>query len=228
MNFTLTPERVCLIGDAAVIADLHLGIENVMQESGVAIPKMQIGEILRNVKRIIRKYNISKLVVAGDLKHEFSRNLPYEWEDVRTFVETVRGEGVELEVVRGNHDNFLAAILAEYGIELKEVSNVAGYCIVHGHRECDCERIVMGHEHPSIKVRVRGALYSYPCYLVADRRIVVVPAFSPLVLGSDVLSGDFLSPILRRANRIEVYAIEEDEVVYLGTIDDIRAAISGL
>ncbi len=223
----LTPEKAAIVGRAAVIADLHLGFENVMQDRGVAIPRMQIREILRAAGNVIEKYDIKTLIVAGDLKHEFSRNLPYEWEDVRTFVEFVLDSGVELRVVRGNHDNFLAAILAEYGIELVESLEVDGYCVAHGHKEIDCERLIMGHEHPSVKVRVRGASYNFPCYLVADGTKIVLPAFSPLMLGSDVLQGEFLSPILQKAKTIEVYAIEE-EVVYLGTLEQLRSVAGTL
>jgi len=176
----LTPEKAAVVGNTAVIADLHLGFENVLQERGYALPRLQLKEIKKQVKNIVEKYDISKIVIAGDLKHEFSKNLPYEWEDVREFIESVE---VKLEVVRGNHDNYLAAILADYGIELKEKVNVGDFTVVHGHREFDGEKIIMGHEHPAVKIRVRGALYSFPCYLVADSSKIVLPAFSPLMAG---------------------------------------------
>ncbi len=221
---TLTPERAAVIDSTAVIADLHLGFENVMQMKGVAIPKMQIDDVIKRATKIVEKYGITKLVIAGDFKHEFSRNLPYEWEDVRSFIESI---DVEVSVVRGNHDNFLAAILAEYGIELKEVERVGDYYVIHGHRESDFDRVIMGHEHPAIKVRVRGATYSFPCYLVADSSKIVLPAFSPLMQGSDVLQGEFLSPVLKKAKKIEVYAVESD-VLYLGTLDELRKVASQL
>ena len=217
----LTPEKAAVVGNTAVIADLHLGFENVLQERGYALPRLQLKEIKKQVKNIVEKYDISKIVIAGDLKHEFSKNLPYEWEDVREFIESVE---VELEVVRGNHDNYLAAILADYGIELKEKVNVGDFTVVHGHREFDGEKIIMGHEHPAVKIRVRGALYSFPCYLVADSSKIVLPAFSPLMAGSDVLQGNFLSPILQKAKKIEVYAVEED-VVYLGSVEDLKKVL---
>ncbi len=126
--------------------------------------------------------------------------------------------------MRGNHDNYLAAILAEYGIELKEKVEVGEYVVIHGHREFEGDKIIMGHEHPAVKVRVRGAMYTFPCYLVADSTKIVLPAFSPLMGGSDVLRGEFLSPILQKAKKIEIYAIEE-EVVYLGRLEDLRRVV---
>lgn len=225
----LTPEKALIIRDTAVIADLHLGLENVMLEKGVAVPRMQIVEITNAVRRIIERYGIKRIVVAGDLKHEFSRNLPYEWEDVEQFLRNL--EDVRLEVIRGNHDNYLAAILAKHGIELKEEIEIEGWTIVHGHKECDKPKIIMGHEHPAVKIRFRGSIYSYHCYLRVRKQnkqeIIVLPAFSPLVPGSDILSAErFLSPILSEVNddEIEIYAIE-DEVVYLGRLSDLKGVL---
>jgi len=232
-DIKLTPERALIIGDTAIIADLHLGLENVMLEKGVAVPRMQIMEIVDSVRRIIEKYGIGKIIVAGDLKHEFSRNLPYEWEDVEQFLKSL--EDVELEVVRGNHDNYLATILARHGIELKEEIEIERWTVVHGHKECNKPKIIMGHEHPAVKIRFRGTIYSYHCYLKIEKKqtnqdIIVLPAFSPLVPGSDVLSSEkFLSPILRDVSydEIEIYAIEED-VVYLGKLSDLKSVAQSL
>jgi hypothetical protein len=135
---------------------------------------------------------------------------------------------VDVSIVRGNHDNFLAAILAEYGIELKDYDVVGDFYVVHGHKEVGFDRLIMGHEHPAIRLRVRGAIYSFPCYLVVDETKVVLPAFSPLMQGSNILQETFLSPILQNARKIEIYAIESEEVVYLGTVEKLRAAVSEL
>jgi putative SbcD/Mre11-related phosphoesterase len=219
--FRLTPERALIVGKTAIISDLHLGIENAMQNAGIAIPRMQIVDVISRVKKILNKYEVEELVIAGDLKHEFGENLPYEWDDVRAFLDSV---DIAISVVRGNHDNFLSAILSEYSIELKEYEKVGEYYVVHGHKDYGFEKVVMGHEHPAIKFRRTGAIYSYPCFLVADRTKFVLPAFSSLVSGSDVLQGEFLSPILKKSKKIEVYAVEE-EVVYLGELELLRKVL---
>lgn len=217
----LLPEMAVLIKKTAVIADLHLGIENVMQNSGIAVPRMQIMDIITRTRELVEKYDVEKLIIAGDLKHEFSGNLPYEWDDVRSFLNSLN---VDIAVVRGNHDNFLATMLRDYSIELKEKEFVDSYTVVHGHEDCEDEKIIMGHEHPALKIRVRGANYSYPCFLIADREKIVLPAYSKLVLGCDILQENFMSPILKRAKKIEVYAIE-GEVVYLGDLESLKAVL---
>lgn len=216
--FKFAPEKALVAGKTAVIADLHLGLENAMQNVGIAIPRMQIAEIIDKVNLILNKYEIERLIIAGDLKHEFGQNLPYEWDDVRAFLDSI---DVDISVVRGNHDNFLSAILSEYSIELKDYEKIGDYYVVHGHMDFGFDKIIMAHEHPALKFRKGGAIYSYPCFLVVDRTKFVIPAFSPLVAGSDVLQGEFLSPILKNSKKIEVYGIEED-VLYLGEIELLR------
>jgi|Deesub1362B_J571_1020462.scaffolds.fasta_scaffold00192_50 hypothetical protein len=225
----LTPEKAVVIGSTAIISDLHLGMESVLQERGFALPRVQIREVIKSFEEIVEKYDIERLVIAGDFKHEFSRNMPYEWEDVEEFLSNF--SELEILAVRGNHDNFLAAILAKRGIELVESVEIGGYTVVHGHKEIDsmkAGKIIMGHEHPVVRVRYEGGIYTFPCYLrYRDRgkEIIVLPAFSPIVSGSDVLSIDFfLSPLLPDVEDVEVYAIEDD-VFYLGRVKELRRVV---
>jgi putative SbcD/Mre11-related phosphoesterase len=230
-NIKLTPEKALIIHNTAIIADLHLGLENAMLEKGISVPRMQIIEIVGSIKRFIEKYGVERIVIAGDLKHEFSKNLPYEWEDIEHFLKEIKD--VEIEVVRGNHDNFLATILAKHGIELRDEIDVHGWTVVHGHKGCDRPRIIMGHEHPAVKVKFRGSTYTYHCYLRIKKpmqEIVVLPAFSPLASGSDLLAMDrFLSPILSDVgdDEIEIYAVEDD-VVYLGKLKDLKRLLCSI
>ena len=210
-----------MIGKNAVIADLHLGLENVI---GMDV-KVQIDDILDRIGMLSDR--VDRIVIAGDLKHEFGRNLPYEWEDVKRLLKFLLREGLDVVIIRGNHDNFLRAIVSKFGLEILDRYEVEGWTIVHGHKDCDEKRIIMGHEHPSVKVRIDG-LYTFHCFLRVrgDRDVVVLPAFSPLVSGSDVMSCRFISPILSdvKCEEIEVYAVD-DEVTYLGTLKDLREVV---
>ncbi|RLI77895.1 phosphoesterase [Archaeoglobales archaeon] len=222
-DLLLTPEKAIVVKKTAIISDLHLGIENVLLDRGIHIPRMQVDEIIKNTKEIIEKYSINRLVIAGDLKHEFSRNLPYEWDDVKRFLDEI---DVEIEVVRGNHDNYLGVILSKYDILLVDELSIENWRIVHGHRNCDSNKILMGHEHPAIKIRFEGGFYTFPCYLkISDERrvVVVMPAFSPILPGSNILNLDsFLSPILKnvKLGEVEVYGIADD-VFYLGRVSNL-------
>lgn len=222
MNIKFTPERALIIGKNAIIADLHLGLENVLIESGFNIPKIQIDDIIERLEKID---GIERIIIAGDLKHEFGKNLPFEWEDVKKLLNYLLDRDLDVVVVRGNHDNYLKAILTKFGIELLDYFNVGEWKIVHGHKECYATKIIMGHEHPAVKVRVDG-IYTFHCFLrikYEGREVIVLPAFSPLVSGSDITSCNFISPILKnvRCEDVEVYAVNDD-VYYLGTLEKLR------
>jgi hypothetical protein len=223
-EITLIPEKAILIEDIAVISDIHLGIEQSMPGS---IPRLQIRSVVEEVERIF-DYGIKTLIVNGDMKHEFSQNMPYEWDDVRYFVERILELG-KLRVVRGNHDNFLAAILAKYGVKLERSTKLGDWTIVHGHEMIGAEKLLIGHEHPSIRVRSGYASYSYPCFLRAKNgKLIVLPAFSPMVTGSDVLTtSEFLSPILNSfsPSEIEVFAVE-DGIYRMGKLDGLRNVLA--
>ncbi len=229
-DLLLIPEKAIIIEDSAIISDLHLGIEQSMPGY---VPRLQIGEIVESVKEIFESYGIERLIVNGDMKHEFSQNMPYEWDDVRYFVESVNEFG-ELRVVRGNHDNYLAAILAKYGIELEKSIRLAGWMVAHGHEAIEAEKLIIGHEHPSIRIRSGYASYTYPCFLRGkkvesgvERELIVLPAFSPMVTGSDVITTfSYLSPLLNSFSsaEIEVYAVE-DRVYSMGNLKKLREIV---
>ncbi len=196
---------------ALVISDLHLGFEGALAEQGVSIPRFQRKVILERLGRMLDRVKAEKVVVAGDFKHEFSRNLTDEWIEVKQVLRFL-AERVEPILVRGNHDNYLLTILGDLGLPLLDRADLAGVTIVHGHEDVSTlHPIVMGHEHPAVKLRDEvGATVSVPAFLVADR-LIVLPAFSPLALGVDVSSYPYLSPILNRTDIDDARVIGVDE-----------------
>ncbi|AGK62119.1 putative phosphoesterase, SbcD/Mre11-related protein [Archaeoglobus sulfaticallidus PM70-1] len=225
LDVELTPEKAVIVEDSAVIADLHLGIE---QTAYGVIPRLQIDEVVDRVRDIFERYGVKRLIVAGDMKHEFSKNMPYEWDDVTYFIEEISKLG-ELRVVRGNHDNYLLAILAKYDIPLEREIRIGEWVIAHGHEIMDGRKIIIGHEHPVIRIRQDFAQYTYPCYLryLSGKEVLVLPAFSSMVKGSDILSSDsFLSPMLEfDEERIDIFAIE-DKVYFFGKLKKLKEEIA--
>ncbi len=196
---------------ALVISDLHLGFEGALAEQGVSIPRFQRRVILERLERMLDRVKAEQVVVAGDFKHEFSRNLTDEWIEVKQVLRFLR-DRVTPVLVRGNHDNYLATILGDLNLPLRERADVAGHTIVHGHEEVSTlHPIVMGHEHPAVKLKDElGAVVSVPAFLVTDR-LIVLPAYSPLALGVDVSSYPYLSPILNRTGIDDARVIGVDE-----------------
>ncbi len=200
--------------DTGVMADFHLGYEDVMAQKGLFLPKLQYSYIMNLLATIFEKYDPKRMIINGDLKHEFSRNMPQEWREIEEVVDFIIDRS-ELIVVRGNHDNFLRAILRRRGVELKEHYRLGKYLFVHGHREIQLSEnsmLIMAHEHPSITLRDEiYATVKYPCFLYSPQ-IIVLPAVSLYAAGTDISKNDYISPILRNANvEFEIFAIDEKE-----------------
>ena len=195
------------------ISDLHLGYEGAMQEAGVAIPRRQKGVMLERLGRLLDRYAPEKVIVDGDFKHEFSRNLEEEWKDVQDVLDFLYKRTVPV-LVRGNHDNYLMQILSKKGLDLHRKYETGGFTFVHGHDDPGVSGpLVLGHEHPAVKLRDDlGATFSLPAFVV-DPDLVLLPAFSPLALGVDVTERPKMSPLLRDRDLSDarVYAIDDGE-----------------
>jgi len=223
-----------------VISDLHLGFEGALAEQGVSIPRFQRRVILERLGRMLDRVKAERVVVAGDFKHEFSRNLVDEWVEVKQVLRFLK-DRVTPVIVRGNHDNYLATILGDLGLRLEDRADFADHTIVHGHEDVSTlHPIVMGHEHPALKFRQafqvsRGTsevmtVATIPAFLVS-KSVIVLPAFSPLALGVDVSTQPYLSPILNRTDidGARVIGVDErDGLMDFGRVKDltrVRAAL---
>ena len=198
---------------ALAISDLHLGYEGAMQEAGVAIPRRQKGVMLERLGRLLDRYDPEKVIVDGDFKHEFSRNLEEEWKDVQDVLDFLYKRTVPV-LVRGNHDNYLMQILSKKGLDLHRKIELGGFTFVHGHDDPGVSGpLVLGHEHPAVKLRDGlGATISLPAFVV-EPDLILLPAFSPLALGVDVTEQPKMSPLLRDRDLSDarVFAIDDGE-----------------
>ncbi|MEM1521212.1 MAG: metallophosphoesterase [Candidatus Korarchaeum sp.] len=224
-----------LVGEALVVADLHLGYEDALRERGVELPYEQYGWVKREIVSYVEELGPEIVVLNGDVKHELSGALSQEWREVLDLISTLKGLGVKLEVVRGNHDNFLIPIIRREGVEVRDPYLRLGDAVVlHGHIEAalpeGVELIVMGHEHPAITVRDEiSASHKFKVFLDGEYmgvRLLVMPAISPLAPGTDLLSvrrRDLLSPLLRKADLDNFRVIVADKEVGLEDLGPLYA-----
>ena len=219
----------CRDDNALAISDLHLGYEAALQSEHVAIPRFQIRQMLERLERLIKKFTPELIIINGDMKHEFSRNKSQEWDEVDTVLDAMAC--AEVTVVRGNHDNYLQAILAGRGIRMTDSFSVSEGRIVflHGHKaqEITSEFRIFGHEHPMIRLKDEvGALVQLPCFLYDEsNRFLIMPAFSPLASGTNVISPEsgFMNPALRNLDLSDakVIAIHEG-LMNFGRVGDLK------
>lgn len=221
-------DRCLIIDGTLIIADLHIGYESALENDGIHLPRMQTRLMSEKLMYLIDKFEIEKVVVLGDFKHEFSRNLSQEWSEVRSLLEMIKSTA-EVVMVRGNHDNYLANIVSKMGIPMVDSFDENGVTFVHGHKDHGSRPVVMAHEHPSIKIIDSvGAYVKLPCFVHHERMgITVIPAFSPLALGTDfstVSPDEYLSPILKgkELGEAKIIACSEVGLLPLGRLTDLR------
>ena len=174
--------------DALVVADLHLGCEAALEYQGMSLPRVQTKKLRRVILDLVDDLKPEMLIVAGDLKHNFSKNLTQEWDDVADFVRSISAVA-EVIVIRGNHDNYLGAILSEFGIGMRSELKLGRFRIIHGHTGSLNGPTIMGHVHPSMTLEDDvGARVRRPCFLYHSAAgALVLPALSIVSPGLDIV-----------------------------------------
>ena len=71
-----------------VISDLHLGFEEYLNKQGLFVPRTQYKKIGENLEKIINFVGkIKKIIILGDLKHEFGTVSSQEWGEVSKLID---------------------------------------------------------------------------------------------------------------------------------------------
>lgn len=213
--------------DTVVMSDLHLGFEGVMaEEAGVFIPKVQFEKEMKIIREITEELKARRIVLNGDVKHEFSETSYHESRELSDLLEYLQDNYSEVILVKGNHDNFIIRVTHRYRVELVDEILIGRYYFTHGHFvpenfNSKGDVVVIGHEHPAIVLYDEvGAKEKIPCLLYGDmldgRKIIVLPPMSIFAQGSEVNmipKNELLSPILREyvdVDRLEVIAVSQE------------------
>ena len=71
-----------------VIADVHIGYEEVLNKQGVLVPRLQFGEIVKRMESILNKTGkVERIIINGDLKHELGTISEQEWRNTLKFLD---------------------------------------------------------------------------------------------------------------------------------------------
>jgi putative SbcD/Mre11-related phosphoesterase len=226
---------------AVVIADLHLGFEGIAAEQGIFMPKIQFKKELEVVKKIAKKHpEAEKIIINGDLKHEFSETTYHEFAEVKEMLKFLSSTFKEIIFVKGNHDNFIARVTSRFSIPVHEVVALENFLFFHGHKmskETSTRKegfVVIAHEHPALALYDEvGGREKLKCFLYGfdenlKKNIIVLPAFSYLAQGSDVNivpKGELLSPLFKIVDVDGLNAVgvsEEAGILEFGKIKEMR------
>ena len=212
--------------DALIFADLHLGMEGVLSEEGIFLPRSFSRSTVDIVLRSISMVNPSMVILNGDIKHGFGLLNTSEWVVLRDFFRELSEMNLDIIVVRGNHDNYLGVLLDKYGIPFEKRWDHVIYTIMHGHESVPWDEIkevvIIGHEHPSVTLRDDvGVKFKFKCFMwgeYREHRILVLPSVGELATGSTISlysEEDILSPLLKNVDmsRFKPYAVVPGEIV---------------
>ncbi len=209
-----------------IINDLHIGYEEALHRKGILVPKFQLQEIIKEMEQILTQVKPQKIIINGDLKHEFGTVLQQEWNEVLQFLDFCLQHCPEVIIIKGNHDPIIKPIAEKRGILVLTEYQVGDTLIVHGDKliETKAKRIIIGHEHPAITISEGSKKEKYKCFLKGKwkgKELIAVPSFNPLLEGTDVLKEELLSPFLEKVKNFQVYVVSKAEVFAFGKVKDI-------
>lgn len=221
----ITNDRCLLLreGRTAVLGDLHLGYERALEDEGLYLPRTNTDAICKSLNRILSKYEPEHVVLLGDIKHDFRRS-KFEAKGEVVRVMKLLNEAAQVTVVKGNHDNFLQNILGEVGLMHVDYVDMCGFRLEHGHVDTGARPVIIGHEHPSVRIpgAVSGGM-KLQCFVhVRKDGVIVLPPFSPMSSGND-LSMDpdcVMAPALKSSDygEAEIYGVSEVGLIPLGRL----------
>ncbi|MBT3814390.1 metallophosphoesterase [Candidatus Woesearchaeota archaeon] len=216
-----------------IISDVHLGLEESLHLKGILIPKQQSNLIIDSLKNILSKVQPRTIIINGDLKHNFGKNLKQEWEDTFKLIDFLKQNCEELIFIKGNHDNFLKTIANQKDIKVVDELIVGNILLLHGDKlreiNKDIKTIIIGHEHPAISLKEKSKMEKFKCFLKGkykNKELIVMPSFNPLSYGSDILNKSRFSPFLKDISKFEVFIVGDEEVFKFGKVKAINRSFS--
>lgn len=224
----ITSDR-CLVldeGPTVVLGDLHLGYERALEMEGMYIPRTNTESIRDSLNEILCKYDPERVVLLGDVKHDFKRAGFEEKREVGRIV-TLLSEAAETVIIRGNHDNYIQNIVSELGILAVDYVDIMGFRLEHGHVDSGKRPVIIGHEHPSVRIpgSVGGGM-KIQCFVHARKDgVIVLPPFSPFSSGNDLVLDEkcVMAPALKASDfaSAEIYGVTDMGLMDLGTLRDL-------
>lgn len=221
-----------LTGKSLVLSDFHLGFEEAMNKRGVLVPRFQYKDTVKRLDALFeeiekRKIKLEKIILNGDIKHEFGSISKQEWKEVLQLIDYLSAKTKEVIIVKGNHDVILEPIIRRRNIKIVKGYLIGNVLVAHGDSvpeiPKEAKTVLIGHEHPAISLREGAKTEKYKCFLKAKYKgltLLVQPSFNLVVEGTDVLKERTLSPLLEKAKNIEVFVVDEKsrEVLRFGKL----------
>jgi DNA ligase-associated metallophosphoesterase len=187
------------------VADFHLGKAASFRRAGIPMPSGTTADNVDRLERCLAGRSAGRVVFLGDFLHSAEgraeRTLERfaQWRAARA--------GLELVLVRGNHDDRAGDPPAEWGFSCVSPGAVLGpFALVHEPGPVRGRYALAGHIHPAARLSERGGQsVRLPCFWFGPR-VGVLPSFG-------AFTG---SALVRPRVGDQVFVVADDEVVRVG------------
>jgi|TARA_Y100000310_G_scaffold292645_1_gene321574 hypothetical protein len=106
-----------------IVTDFHIGYEEALNKQGLMVPRFQFPEIIKRLDNIFKKLKtkkIERIIVNGDIKHEFSTISDQEWRHTLKLFDYFGQYCKEIILIKGNHDAILGPIAKKRNVKVVE------------------------------------------------------------------------------------------------------------
>jgi len=203
-----------------ILADTHIGYEEALNKQGVLIPRFQFKEIIERLEKVLKKTaKLHKIIINGDIKHEFGTISEQEWRHTLRLLDFLSRHCDEIILIKGNHDTILGPIAKKRNIKILDTYKINDILIIHGHKIIDkgelkgIKTVIIGHEHPAVSVHEGARQELFKCFLKGKWEkytLIVQPSFNLVTEGTDVAKEELLSPFLQQdLSEFHVYIVAD-------------------
>lgn len=198
----LLPERAAFDSESRslLVADAHLGKAQAFRRLGVPVPGGTTADNLQTLSRLVERTQARGIVFLGDLLHARHGRSPAVLEAVARW--RAVHAGLELRLVRGNHDSRAGDPPPDWGVEVVDEPWPLGpWALCHHPDPVAGAYVLAGHLHPAVALGRGVDRLRLPCFHFGAQ-VGVLPAFGAFTGMHTIerLSGD------------RVVAIAQDEL----------------
>lgn len=223
----ITGEPALLVDKWLVIGDLHIGIEEKLEEKGINVGNLSV-KMGKEARRLFEESKAEAIVLLGDVKESIGYPTRLGYAYLKDFFREL--EGVEVKIVKGNHDAHIKDVLSLIGVEcdVEKELITKDAALMHGHaypskEALEKKYLIIGHGHAAY-APPGGSTEKVWVILEArsKKKLILLPAFNPMIAGSNVRNWDADIGIIRAGSfnlqKAKIYNLDGELLGLLGDL----------
>ena len=185
-----------------MVADIHFGKAASFRALGVPVPRGTTSENIAALETLLATHDTQRIVFLGDFLHAKAAQAPATLQAMLEWRR--RRPGLELVLVRGNHDWHAGDPSALLRVALVDEPFACGpFALCHHPDVASAGYVIAGHVHPVFHLRTARESLRLPCFLLGTTR-AILPAFGAFTGGHSLVP--------QASDKVYVVA---DELVFL-------------